>query len=111
MIFNHIWDAKTANKVFDNVRTNQATLYSVAREFRSGPCVCFRLNHLPLHVQHQVAGLQTARAAATAYHKAVHPERLQDDIHDMRAFLTRAHLHLGLRPAEHIRHICVGISP
>jgi hypothetical protein len=110
-IFHYIWDPRTAKEAF----------YAAGSPFYSdtpwlvhcthSPCQCFRVDQLPLFTQHQIVGLPTAREAVAAYYAAMPPDRLGDDIELLKDFLARDHFHVGVVPAEHIRHLRITISP
>jgi hypothetical protein len=54
---------------------------SVSCTGRLEQCCCFRINKLPLWIQHQVIGMDMAREITIVYHQAMDSERLGYDRH------------------------------
>jgi len=111
MIYGHVWDAKTVTTAFDKVKSTKLRSMPWLKSCNRKSCACFQPHELPLYAQHQFVGLEMAREVAKAYYKAMHPERLGGRIEHLCAFLTTDHFHLGIVPAEYIRHIRVTLCP
>lgn len=111
MIYVYIWDPDTVKKAFQDVRSRELCHTPWLVQCEGKRCQCFKFDEMPLYVQHQVVGINVAREVVTAYYKTMYPESLEYDIHDLHTFLTRDHFHLGLIPADHIRRLCILISP
>jgi len=62
-------------------------------------------------MQRQIVGMEMARELAAAYYASIPPDRLGHDIARLDDFLLQDHFHIGIVPAEHMRHLRIEISP
>lgn len=129
LVYVHIWDDATLDRVFDNVcvdpvpsLTSRRTPPSSWRQVvlsnsddvkgmpwsvfcAQHPCNCFQWWELPYWAQHIFVGLDVAREAVAAYYRAMRHGRLGPHLGQLETFLSTDHFHLGVIPADHIRHL------
>ncbi|KAH7390942.1 hypothetical protein DE146DRAFT_758381 [Phaeosphaeria sp. MPI-PUGE-AT-0046c] len=78
---------------------NSPWLYACKEE----PCQCYMLSDLPVWVFPLYVGFQVATEAAEAHYRVKYMVVEADSLPDMEAFLTNDHLHMGIKPADHLR--------
>jgi hypothetical protein len=125
MVYAHVWDEATLERVFDDVRDNTPVTNCLERSAaltgtvskpvskknnqtrircKGDRCKCFSWWELPLWVQYQFVGFEVAQEAAAAayYHTgtSVHSHFRMQSLMDM---LSNDLFHLDIKPADHLR--------
>jgi hypothetical protein len=125
MVYDHAWDYMSSLELLDRLpelscpsspssRSGEATLadtVSQQADCKGKFCQCVRWRADSIWLQPRFVGLEVAREAAASYWRAVPPDVIEFELESLGNFLLTDHLHLNVKPADHIRRLELTIEP